>query len=52
MSIMHGCLKHVKEVRIKDAKDNKTWYLWDLSFGHDVQGHGRRQLKHGQVTIV
>jgi hypothetical protein len=40
----------VKEVRRKDAKDNETWYLWDFFFGHDVQGHGRRQLKHGQNT--
>lgn len=30
MNIVHGCLKHVKEVRRKNAKENKTWYLWDL----------------------
>jgi hypothetical protein len=47
MSIVHGCLKHVKEVKRKDAKNNKTWYLWDLPFGHDVEGFGRKQLKHG-----
>jgi hypothetical protein len=52
MNIVHGCLKHVKEVKKNDAKDNETWYLWDLYFGHDVEGHGRKQFKHGQVTIV
>ncbi len=23
-----------------------------ISFGHDVEGHGKRQFKHGQVTIA